>query len=73
MENPKIFWNLTPFTYCPRDFFESRPPKYTNIDTNRTISARYVMLVLIFNALREEDIYDLESCIRFTLNFFNFS
>ena len=25
---------------CPRDFFESRPYKYTNINRNTTISAR---------------------------------
>ena len=36
--------------YCPRRFLESRPQKYTNIDRNGTIGARYAMLVLLFNA-----------------------
>ena len=40
-----------PFTYCPRGFFGLRPQKYTNIDRNRTISARYLMLVFICNAI----------------------
>ena len=55
MENPNFFGNRTPFTYCPRGFFESRHPKLieieSNIDRNRTISARYALLVLIFNAI----------------------
>ena len=54
-------------------FFRIAPPKHTIIDRNRTISAKYVMLVLMFDAFREEDIYDLESHIMVTLNFFNFS
>ena len=53
-------------------FIELHPQKYTNNNKKRTISAGYTMLVLIFNAFREEDIYDIESCIRATLNFFNF-
>ena len=41
------------FTYCSWGFFESRSPKYTNIDRNRTISTRYAMLVLFLMLFRE--------------------
>ena len=51
MGNSKVLFEIGPHLLtAPRGFYESCPPKYTNIDRNRMISARYVMLVLIFNA-----------------------
>ena len=50
MGNPKFFEIGPRLPTAPGAFFESHPQKYTNIDRNRTISARYAMLVLIFNA-----------------------
>ena len=47
MENPNFFEIVPHLHTAPRAFFESRPPKYINIDRNRTISARYAMLVFI--------------------------
>ena len=35
---------------APEAILDRAAPKYTNIDKNRTISARYSMLVFIFNA-----------------------
>ena len=45
MENPNFFEIVPHLHTAPRAFFESRPP--INIDRNRTISARYAMLVFI--------------------------
>ena len=44
------FFEIGPHLPTAPGGFESCLPKYTNIDKNRTISARYAMLVLIFNA-----------------------
>ena len=51
------FFEIGPYLpTAPGAFFESCPQKYTNIDRNRTISARYAMLALVFNAFLERKI-----------------
>ena len=64
------FFEIVPHLHSAPRAFLIFTPKYINIDRNRPINARYAMLVFIFNVFREKDIYDLESCIRITFNFF---
>ena len=71
MENPKFF-EIRPHLHTDPDAFLNRAPQ------NILISIEIEPLVLDMQCwysylmlFREEDIYDLESCTRITLNFFS--